>query len=482
MEYAAKLNTNPMKKLLHIFIPLFLFIIGLWACNSDDDFSSDTDLKLTFSSDTISFDTVFTTIGSSTRQFKIYNKNKKSLNIESIELVNAAKSGFRINIDGQKGTSFSNVDILKKDSLFAFLEVTVDPLNSNNPTLIRDSIRFVTNGNTQYVQLEAIGQDVNKWNVKIIDSDTTLTGEKPFLIYDSIVVKKGVTLRLDKNTRLYFRNKAAFHIYGTLIAQGTVKEPIVMRGDRMDNIQSGIPFDRVSGQWDGVYIYRDSYGNILDNVYIRNGTNGLIFFESSPLNKKATLNSTVVHNTSQNGVVAINCNIDATNCLFTNSKRSALMVAGGKYSFLHCTIANYYFWSSRLQEALSICNYTDLSKSFPLIQCNFTNSIIYGSAIKELIFQKANNTTFDYQFRNCIVKGEEMNDAHFTNIIWNKNPLFRSVNLDRDFSYNFELESGSPAIDTADKTYSLLAPTDLNGNSRLNDNNPDMGCYEWRNK
>lgn len=477
-RWCMQLNNKSVKKLSY-FIIFALILSCFWSCESNDDFSSDTNLKLAFSSDTIKFDTVFTSIDSSTKQFKIYNHNKNSLTIESIELMNAAKSGFRINIDGQKGTSFANVDILKKDSLFAFLEVTVDPLNTDNPVLIRDSIKFITNGNTQYIQLEAIGQDVNKWTVKIIDSDTTLTGNKPFLIYDSIVIKKGVTLRMEKNTRFYFRNKAAMHIYGNIITNGTISEPIVMRGDRMDNIESDIPYDRVSGQWSGVYIHSDSYNNIFNNVFIRNAENGLIFSESTTEQKKASLYNTIVHNSSQNGVIAINCDIDAKNCLFTNSKGAALMIIGGKYSFLHCTIANYYRWASREKSALILSNHLDLSSQQPLVQCNITNSIIYGSINNELTLSKLGDSPFIYKFINCVIRNKETNTDNDVNTIWNTDPKFKNINKLGNLLYNFELDSDSPAIDKGDKNYSLSVPLDLNGNSRLKDSNPDIGCYEW---
>lgn len=46
------------------------------------------------------------------------------------------------------------------DSLFVFVQVTVDPTGSTSPLLIKDSVIFETNGNIQDVKLTAIGQDV----------------------------------------------------------------------------------------------------------------------------------------------------------------------------------------------------------------------------------------------------------------------------------------------------------------------------------
>ncbi|WP_255491304.1 choice-of-anchor Q domain-containing protein [Dysgonomonas sp. ZJ279] len=466
-----------MRKLLYIIL-ITICCSYFWACDDNDNFSSDSKLKLEFSTNSVQFDTVFSSIGSTTRQFKIFNRNNNSLTIQSIELVNASVSGFRMNIDGQRGTSFSDVPILRNDSLFAFVEVTVNP-KTNSQTIIRDSIRFVTNGNTQYVHLEAIGQDVYIWKGKIIATDTTLTNKKPFLIYDSLVVKEGVTLDVKEGTKFFFRRNASLIIHGTLNAQGTIEKPIILRGDRFDNIEGDISYNNVSGQWDGIYFSSNSYNNYLKNFHTRNATNGMIFLESQPTIKKASLINTVVQNNSENGVLAINCDIDAQNCLLVNSKGAALELNGGKYSFLHCTIANYYTWSPRQKEALIIKNTLGLSKALPLTQCDIINSIIYGSVSNEISLSGTNTVPFVYQFTNCLVKSPQTSNPQFVNTIWNEDPLFRNLNYEGNYVYDFQLKSSSPAIDKADKIFSIKAPFDLIGRSRLSDSNPDIGCYEW---
>ncbi len=432
---------------------------------------------LSFSSDTISFDTIFTTIGSSTKQFKIYNKNNKSLVIGSIELMNPTKSGFRMNIDGEKGTKITNLEILKKDSLFGFLEVTVNPLESNNPLLIRDSIKFTTNGNIQYVQLEAIGQDVYIWKGERITKDTIITNAKALLVYDSIVVNKGVKASVNEGVKFFFKNNASIKVHGSLIANGSIKKPISLRGSRFDKIEADIPYNNVPGQWDGIYFYSESYNNHLENFHLRNATRGITFYSSDIENKKANLTNVVVHNSSQYGVLAINSNIDAINCLFSNSKGAALSIHGGKYSFLHSTIVNYFRWSNRVQEAIVISNYSNSGKVEPLATCNFVNSIIYGSASKELLIEGQTTSAFKFQFINCLIKTPEVNDSHFVNTIWNKDPLFKDINSSGIYSYNFELQALSPAINKADKAHSVAAPLDLKGYPRLN--NPDIGCYQY---
>ncbi|MFT4224107.1 choice-of-anchor Q domain-containing protein [Dysgonomonas sp.] len=474
MEFAAKSDLQ-VKKYISLII-IFLFIL-FYACKEGDDFSTDKNLTLAFSENTISFDTVFSTIGSTTKQFKIYNRNKNSLRIESIELVNASKSGFRMNIDGEKGTRLTNIEILKKDSLYGFVEVTIDPTNTKNPLLIRDSIRFVVNGNTQYVQLEAVGQDVYIWKNKVIKEDTTLTDKKPFLIYDSLVVNKDATLSIKEGAVFFMKNNASIKINGILNAQGTMQAPIIFRGSRFDNIEADIPYNNVPGQWEGIVFHSDSYNNSLKNVVVKNTTRGITFSESDASNKKAILKNIIVQNSSEYGLQAVNCNIDVENGLFANSGKYVVSLSGGEYSFLHCTLANYYRWSARQAESL-LLNNTYGNELYPLSKCDFTNSIIFGSVSNEILLKGISSIPFVYGFHNCLIKGTQTPGSHYIDVIWNSDPQFKDLNSAGIYSYNFELQSSSPAIGKADKAYSSLAPLDLKGKSRLSDSGPDIGCYE----
>lgn len=482
MEYRivepSKINMfSSFMKSIGVSVVLVLFLMLFNSCQEGNDFSDSEELTLSFSNDTIRFDTVFTTLGSATKQFKIYNRNNNSLTIQSIELVNASKSGFRMNIDGEKGTKLTNVDILKKDSLYGFIEVTVDPTNTKNPVLIRDSIRLVVNGNIQYVQLEAVGQDVYIWKDKVVTTDSVITGDKPLLIYNSLTINKGVALDVQKGTTFFLRNNATIDVYGNIIVQGTVQEPIVFRGSRFDNIDGNIPYDNTPGQWDGITFHAESYGNVLNNVIVKNAVRGVTFSPADTQYKKAEFTNTIVQNTSEYGLLAINCYINFQNCLFANSKGAAVSLIGGKYSFLHCTLANYYRWSMRQKECLAIGNVYE-GKAYDLNKCDFINSIVSGSASGELLLSGVSTVAYNYKFQNCLIKATEQKNEHFVNTVWNAEPLFVNINNNKDYLYNFELQATSPAIGKADKSYSLLLPYDLKGRSRLADTDPDIGCYE----
>ena len=98
-------------------------LFTLASCSDDESFTSDSNAILTFSHDTIAFDTLFTTIASSTERFNVYNSNNSGLRIAKVELESGGSSGFKMNVDGQYGTTLESVEIQKKDSIFIFVEV-----------------------------------------------------------------------------------------------------------------------------------------------------------------------------------------------------------------------------------------------------------------------------------------------------------------------------------------------------------------------
>lgn len=485
-----------MKSVVYL-ITLLTSLSLFFACDNDDNFSNNSSLRLSFSTDTLRFDTVFTTVGTATKRLKVYNRNKDGLSINSIEIMNAANTGFRMNVDGVSGNKINNVDILGKDSIYIFVEVTVDPLDQNKPMLVDDSIRFQFNGVTQYLRLEAIGQDVVLWRGKTISKDTTLTGEKPFLVYDGLTVSKEVTLSMQKNVQLFFHSGAKMLINGRVDAVGTIAEPVVFRGDRLDNLyQSGnVSFDRVPGQWGGIEVAADSYNNNFENVRIRNGIYGVLFHNSDPAKQKATFMNTIIQNCSKEVLWAVNCKITARNTLFANSGSYAVRLLGGSYDFLHCTIANYmdsYWGFLPRRSAMLLSNKgtdaADKTVVYPLVNSSFTNTIVAGRGNAELEIAKSDDVVFTYSFLNCLIKVKGTDDNLFVNTVWNVDPAFKYIysfesaagDTNLYYSYDFRLLESSPAINKGSRQAAVALPTDLVGVSRRSDEGPDIGCFEWK--
>ena len=485
---------TPTSKINFSVLLLFISMISIFGMTSCDNeiFSTDPKDKLEFSTDTLTFDTVFTTIGSATSKILIYNRNKTALNISYIGVAGGKGSSFRINVDGSlnENNQFENIEIRANDSMYIFVALTVDPTDSNSPVFIQDSLVFLTNGVKQNIQLEAFGQDMEVLKNKYIVNDTVLTTIKPYLVYGNLTIDTAKTLTLQPGSKFYFHNNANLIVYGNLRAEGTLDQPITMRGDRLDKLKFATPFpyNTVSGQWGGVYLLWNGGKHVLKHVNMNSGYVG-IYFSNDDKNKLPSLEmfDCRVHNFLLYGLVVQNGNVQVMNTEISNTSSYSVYLNGGKHNFIHCTIANY-FNNSNVQPlsrdkkpAVMIMN---LNRIAPM-ETAFINCIISGGSENEFSlatrFMDQYKGVFDHSY---IRKPDSLKLPQFTNIRWSEknDTLFKSTNFDYEKStaFNFSLDSVSPARGLADKTIATQYPLDLNGNNRLEDGEPDVGAYEWQ--
>ena len=156
------------------------------------------------------------------------------------------------------------MEIAPMDSMYIFVEVTVDPNGQNLPLVVKDSIEFVTNTNHQDINLVAWGQDFKLVKGKIA-KNTTWTSEKPYLVYSDSYVDSASTLTIQPGTKVYFHKEAGLHIEGKILAKGTVDNPILFHSDRLEASYQNVP-----DQWDGISLYPGSKDNEFSNVEIKN--------------------------------------------------------------------------------------------------------------------------------------------------------------------------------------------------------------------
>ena len=273
-----------------LFTSVFLIIAFLYlsSCKKDDIIDTDPSVKLGFSTDTVIFDTVFTTLGSVTQHLKVYNPSGNTIRISSIRLAGGSQSPYRLNIDGEASFAVKDVELAGNDSLFIFVRVTIDPTDENNPFVVTDSILFETNGNIQDVDLAAWGQNANyiladtqvpgfpKYKIIAHEfEDITWTADKPYVIYGFAVVDSNGTLRINAGARIYFHDKSGLWIYkgGTIKVNGTFEEPVTFQGDRLEGFYKDLP-----GQWDRIWINEGSFNNEINYAVIRNGFIGICDF------------------------------------------------------------------------------------------------------------------------------------------------------------------------------------------------------------
>lgn len=483
-----------MKFSFHISLFTLLLSVSLLflLVSCDETFQPSGDEKvLEFSKDTLTFDTVFTETGSATAKILVYNHHNQSVNINAIELAGNSQSPFRINVDGTISTDgkFENVTIRPNDSLYIFIEVSIDPHNPNAPVLYQDSLVFVTGGAKQRILLEAWGQQVERMNNKLILNDTALNAVKPYLITGYLAVDSGKTLAIPAGCKLYFHNNANLIVYGNLKVEGTFTDKVEMRGDRLDKIGfvDPVPYNNVAGQWGGVYLLSKEGKHSLKYLNLTSGYVGLYFYNSNRLYRPTLdVQNCRIHNFLLYNLVAVNGDVTVINSEITNSGSYTVYLNGGKHTFLHCTIANYYSFnpaSPNNRDRNPAVMIMDLNKSLPMAPV-FRNCIITGSNENELTIASKFLSAFQGDFSNCYIRRTKAysNDIFKDNRWYNyRDSVFENIRYDVEKKkyFDFMPDSISPARGIAEINLSGQYPEDLNGRSRFTDGNPDAGAYEW---
>ena len=461
---------------LYIILLGFLISAGTISCNKEE-FYEDSNATLRFSVDTVYFDTVFTGFGTTTKALKVYNPYGQSLKISSVQLAGGTASNYRINVDGVFSSSVNNVVLRGKDSLYIFVEATIDPANQNSPLVVEDSILFFTNGNAQTVNLISWGQDVHIIQGEVLQT-RTWTADKPYLIFNSMLVDSGHVLTIEAGARLHFHRNSRMYVAGTVQAMGTPDEEIIIQGARLEALYRNIP-----GQWEGIWLMAGSENNEFHYTQIKNAINGILVDTlTNTVNPTLLLANVRISNMTSAGIYARGSSIYAYNCEITNcGKYTVALTIGGSYEFYHCTFANYWNFSGRKDPSVVMNNYyVDIFQNVQLRTLEkaiFGNCIIYGDKSNELGFDfYPGQTGYDFLFDHCLIRLSEENIFHpskFNAVIFNQYPEFVSLE-DRDFT----LDENSPAIHSGLLDYALLHPLDFFVNSRTSDEGPDLGAFE----
>ncbi|WP_194852225.1 hypothetical protein [Nonlabens antarcticus] len=505
-----------MKQIFIACLTSILFI-ALSSCRNDFEFSESTG-NLEFSQDTIFLDTVFNTIGSSTRTFKVYNRSSKDIVIQNVALAQGSNSRYRLAVDGVPGQIFENVEILARDSLYIFVETTVDIKDFSSATefLYEDVIEFDRGGNLQEIQLVTLVKDAvflfpkrdsqgieetlllgtddenNEIRVSgffLDDDQLQFTSDKPYVIYGFAGIPPAKILNIAAGSRLFFHsqsgiiaaNEASLKINGSLSNTKDLENEVIFEGDRLEP-----GFNNIAGQWFGIWLTAGSKNHEITHATIKNASIGILMDSQNPDSGGATLkiNNSQIYNSSNVGLLATNGNIEAENLVIHNAGQSALVARlGGSYQFNNCTITNYWNSGFRNEPTLFISNtIPDSGLSEPLSQALFTNCIIYGDRNLELGLLKIEDKPFNLKFENSIIKFDDkfdnfisnpqydfMNTALYKNVVLNEDPLFKNPTLNM-----LQIDNDGGANGIANPTTS--STKDILG--VLRSNIPDIGAYE----
>lgn len=495
----------------------FLIVITLLVTAScRKDFSTVLSTgDLSFSKDTVFLDTVFTNIGSSTYNLKVYNNSNQNISIPSVKLAEGENSSYRLNVDGIPGKIFSDIDILAKDSIYIFIETTINYNEVINP-IYQDKIIFDTGNNSQNVTLITLVKDAHflfpsknadglvetittgidatgeptKINGFYLDNNTTFTNKKPYVIYGYCAVAENKILTIEAGANIHFHSNSGLIINkdATLIVEGTINNQVIFEGDRLEPEFSNIP-----GQWGALWLRAGSKNNTINNAIIKNATAGIIIDSiSSNSSPTLTIKNTQIYNNANFGILARETNIDGENLVINNSGQASLAcIIGGTYNFTHSTFSN--FWNSSLRQYPSVLinnYYTYTSNGQQIVAtrnlnaANFTNCIIDGNSNIELILDKAEGSTFNYSFKNNLLKFNDYNQSykniaeynfedtnHYLNNILNGNSDFKSTNTNQ-----LIIGENSDAILKANPQGTFAVPNDILGVLRTSP--ADIGAYQ----
>lgn len=470
---------------------MLLPVLLAGACADYESFTHDASARLEFSEDTVAFDTIVSTVPSATRTLSVYNRNSKGVRIASVQLGKGSNSHFRANVDGQwlYGGEGEDFKVYGKDSIIVRLEVTVPEVGSTQVGTVEDVLRFrLESGGVQEVVLTAGAIDAYMTHGMVIEGDSTLETDKPYLIYDSLHVAEGAHLTLLPGTRLMFHDDAAMHVYGSVEATGTVEQPVIFRGDRLDHMFDYLLYDNTPNRWQGINIHAGSTANRFVHCDIHGGSYGIICDSTGTDDTTLTLESSVIHNVGGDGLRLDNCKALVANSQISNTKGDCVYIFGGHYEFVHCTIAQFYPFSANRGNALYLAN--NIGNEYREIkQAHFINCVITGYSDDVIMgsITEGQDYTCPYLFSHCYLNTVESKDQErFSQIIYDTDdqPLVREKNFalfdTRNFLYDFMPKEQSTIRSLADPAHSEHYPTDLKGNARLADGAPDAGCLEYQ--
>jgi len=422
-----------------------------------------------FSSDTVSFDTVFSSVGSVTLEFRAINRGNDPLLIDRIYLGGGSGSPFRLNIDGVPSVSSGEIILAEGDSLFVFVDVTIDPANEDNPVAVLDSVVFESGSFTDRVILEAWGQDIWLLEDETSGNATWLEG-KPYVISGSFLVDTSAVLVMGPGTRVYFHHNAKMTVAGTLITMGDVEKPVLFASERLEQAYKDVP-----GYWKGITFLDCSQNNVLESAEIRNAEIS-VRLAGSAIDQPDILmfNVSLMHN-SVSSLVASDAHVLAVNSLFSHSGFSVVsLTEGGIYDFIHCTMANRWEYSFRSEPVMFIGK-----GAGALPEVSVVNTAITGTLNNELFIDAVpSEVTGMFIADSSLIKVDTTGSAWYVSGLFKEvqtTPLPRYID---ESAYDYRPDTLSPLLDVAGRSESVTWLRDIRNMPRPTGAGPDIGAYE----
>ncbi len=500
---------------------LLCYLVCFTSCRKDFDYAPSSG-QLEFSKDTVFLDTVFTNIGSSTYNLKVYNRSSRDIKIPTIRLAGGENSQYRLNVDGQAGKSFNDIPLFSGDSLYVFIETTYDlaPIGQDEflytdqllfdegvyeqriplVTLVRDAVFLypatLANGSREslLLGLDEEGRELRITGFLLEDDELQFTKEKPYVIYGYAAVGSGKVLTVEAGTRVHFHKESGILVGtgGSIRIEGMLSEDrdlmeneVVFEGDRLEP-----EFSEVPGQWGTLWLAPGSIDNEISHLTLKNATVGILV-EGHPESPAPTLSlsNTQVYNSSAVNLWGRNTSIEGENLVLGHAgNQSLLLDRGGSYRFLHTTIANYWRNGFRTGSALKITTYDAVdrenSTGGDLLQADFLNCITDGNTSKELSLDQRPGSDFNFFFSHVLLKFNDSSGELAGSPLYDFSDTSRYLNVflnaeagfTAPFRNDFTLGPQSEALGVGDPDTAQLVPLDLLGTDRTQA--PSLGAYQ----
>ena len=501
---------------------IYICLIVLFgkACDYDLNFSPAQTQDIGFSSDTIYLDTLFTTIGSATYNLRIYNHSNENVRIGSMQLGQGKDSKFRLNVDGIHGQSFENIELLAKDSMYVFIETTVnikdyaantteylyndqlvvDEQSIELVTLIKDAVFLYPNRDSEGVkEILPIGTD-DEGNVIGIegfyleDDELIFTNELPYVIYGYAGVPSEKTATFEAGARVYFHDNSGLiaaqsssvHVLGEPSTDSELLEnEVIFEGDRLEPF-----FENIPGQWGAIWLTAGSTNHIFRHATIKNATVGILMdYNDESDEPTLVLEQTQIHNSSFVGLWAKTAHVRASNSVFGNAGNASFYGnIGGDYEFTHCTFSNYWNRSFRSTPAVLLNDFAPISETEnyvkPLQKALFANCLIDGNQNIEFLVEQRGEVALKFSLDHTAIRFAPSDQSiyedpyyDFTDTTFYQK-LFRNkisaVNNPND--NDFRITQESEVIGLGKPVYASEFPTDIVGVNRLE--SVDLGAYQ----
>jgi hypothetical protein len=445
---------------------------------------------LEFSADTVKFDTVFTTLRTVTKRLWVYNRNPKGVNVDLIGLEKPATSAYTLLINGDLKQTATNLFIRGEDSLLVLVRAKL-PDNGQNGApkdyVLEEKLNFRTNGQDQHVLLRSFGQNIYLHDGVSLACGEVWANDRPHVLYNSVVVPVGCTLRIKPGTRVYAHAGATLDVQGTLLVNtladyaptDTVKATnaniVRFSGDRSGEAQ----YATAPGQWGGIVLRASSRSNIVRYAQIQNATFGLLLYNPDNLSPRPDVrlqNSVVRYISGADvsfagarapleygaGVLSVGGKATMENTLFTDCYEYAVLgIGGGEYDLNYCTVANYPPTTGvRSTASLTFTNVAADGKTIsagPTL--SLKNSVVWGSISDELFLDNYDSYSTGVSIQNTMLATQlyaattddknkpGLAKPSLNNLIGTYSynyPKFKRINTSANSDYR--LDTGSPGL------------------------------------